>query len=102
VPIHNTAWKMGTVAEQWIGYGTTTDCCQFCRILLSNTCHTCAGLITYGKMVQVHELGCEGISRSYVFRGTKDYTAKQVFKQCFGSSWICIDLTLLDPDPYLE
>ena len=36
------------------------------------------GLITYGKMVQVHELGCEGISRSYVFRGTKDYTAKQV------------------------
>jgi len=23
-------------------------------------------------------LGCEGISRSYVFRGTKDYTAKQV------------------------
>ena len=36
------------------------------------------GLITYGKMVQVHELGCEGISRSYVFRGTKDYSAKQV------------------------
>ena len=36
------------------------------------------GLITYGKMVQVHELGCEGISRSYVFRGTKDYTAKQI------------------------
>ena len=40
------------------------------------------GLITYGKMVQVHELGCEGISRSYVFRGTKDYTAKQVRKCC--------------------
>ena len=36
------------------------------------------GLITYGKMVQVHELGCEGISKSFVFRGTKDYTAKQV------------------------
>ena len=36
------------------------------------------GLITFGKMVQVHELGCEGISRSFVFRGTKDYTAKQV------------------------
>jgi hypothetical protein len=47
-------------------------------------------------MVQVHELGCEGISRSYVFRGTKDYTAKQVFKQRFGSSWIRIDLTLLE------
>ena len=29
-------------------------------------------------MVQVHELGCEGISKSFVFRGTKDYTAKQV------------------------
>jgi len=36
------------------------------------------GLITFGTMVQVHELGCEGISRSFVFRGTKDYTAKQV------------------------
>ncbi|CAB4067860.1 SEC23 [Lepeophtheirus salmonis] len=30
------------------------------------------------KMVQVHELGCEGISKSFVFRGTKDYSAKQV------------------------
>ena len=36
------------------------------------------GLITFGKMVQVHELACEGISKSFVFRGTKDYTAKQV------------------------
>ncbi|KAL1130633.1 hypothetical protein AAG570_011875 [Ranatra chinensis] len=36
------------------------------------------GLITFGRMVQVHELGCEGLSRSYVFRGTKDLTAKQV------------------------
>ncbi|XP_059095381.1 protein transport protein Sec23A-like isoform X2 [Tigriopus californicus] len=36
------------------------------------------GLITFGKMVQVHELGCEGIAKSYVFRGTKDYSAKQV------------------------
>ncbi|ELK34787.1 Protein transport protein Sec23A [Myotis davidii] len=38
------------------------------------------GLITFGRMVQVHELGCEGISKSYVFRGTKDLTAKQL--QC--------------------
>uniref|UniRef100_G3VJ41 Protein transport protein SEC23 n=1 Tax=Sarcophilus harrisii TaxID=9305 RepID=G3VJ41_SARHA len=36
------------------------------------------GLITFGRMVQVHELGCEGISKSYVFRGTKDLTAKQL------------------------
>jgi len=36
------------------------------------------GLITFGRMVQVHELACEGCSRSYVFRGTKDLTAKQV------------------------
>ena len=36
------------------------------------------GLITYGKMVQVHELGAEGIAKSYVFRGTKDLTAKQI------------------------
>nr|CAH7737170.1 unnamed protein product [Callosobruchus chinensis] len=36
------------------------------------------GLITFGKMVQVHELGTEGCSKSYVFRGTKDLTAKQI------------------------
>lgn len=36
------------------------------------------GLITFGKMVNVHELGCEGISKSYVFRGTKEIAAKQL------------------------
>lgn len=36
------------------------------------------GLITFGRMIQVHELGCEGIAKSFVFRGTKDYAAKAV------------------------
>ncbi|XP_059135316.1 protein transport protein Sec23A-like isoform X1 [Peromyscus eremicus] len=36
------------------------------------------GLITFGKIVHVHQLGCEGISKSYVFRGTKDLSAKQL------------------------
>jgi protein transport protein SEC23 len=38
------------------------------------------GVITYGRMVSVHEIGAstEGISKSYVFRGTKDLTAKQL------------------------
>lgn len=40
------------------------------------------GLITFGRMVQVHELSCEGISKSYVFRGTKDLTAKQIQVCC--------------------
>ena len=37
-----------------------------------------SGLITYGRMVHIHELCCDGISKSYVFRGTKDITAKQL------------------------
>ena len=36
------------------------------------------GLITFGRMVHLHELNCEGMSRSYVFRGTKELTTKQV------------------------
>lgn len=36
------------------------------------------GLLTFGKMIQVHELGCDGCSKSYVFRGTKDLSAKQI------------------------
>jgi protein transport protein SEC23 len=31
------------------------------------------GLITFGTTVQLHELGVEGCSKSFVFRGTKDY-----------------------------
>lgn len=36
------------------------------------------GLVTFGSMTQVHELGYTECAKSYVFRGTKDYTAKQV------------------------
>ena len=36
------------------------------------------GLITFGKMVHVHELKCEGCSKSYVFRGAKELNAKQM------------------------
>lgn len=37
------------------------------------------GLITFGKMVSVHELGNQnGCAKSYVFRGTKDVSAKQL------------------------
>uniref|UniRef100_A0A4W3JPU2 Protein transport protein SEC23 n=1 Tax=Callorhinchus milii TaxID=7868 RepID=A0A4W3JPU2_CALMI len=52
------------------------------------------GLITFGRMVQVHELNCEGISKSYVFRGTKDLTAKQI-QVCMATSWN-IDMNLTD------
>ncbi|KAK9467407.1 hypothetical protein V1512DRAFT_134871 [Lipomyces arxii] len=36
------------------------------------------GLVTYGTTAQVHELGYAECSKSYVFRGSKEYTAKQV------------------------
>ncbi|TKA64886.1 Protein transport protein SEC23 [Cryomyces minteri] len=36
------------------------------------------GLITFGTMAQVHELGYTECAKSYVFRGSKDYAAKQV------------------------
>ena len=47
------------------------------------------GLITFGKMVQVHELGSEGVSKSYVFRGTKDLNAKQIQVRHHISCWLC-------------
>ena len=31
--------------------------------------------------VQLHELGCEGYTKTYVFRGTKDVTSKQLQEQ---------------------
>ncbi|KAK0313530.1 GTPase-activating protein S23 [Friedmanniomyces endolithicus] len=40
--------------------------------------HALVGLITYGTMAQVHELGYTECAKSYVFRGNKDYTGKQV------------------------
>ncbi|KAJ1647773.1 GTPase-activating protein S23 [Coemansia erecta] len=36
------------------------------------------GLITYGTMVQLHELGYQECAKSYVFRGSKDYNVKQI------------------------
>ncbi|KAF9437263.1 GTPase-activating protein S23 [Entomortierella beljakovae] len=40
--------------------------------------HALVGLITYGTMAQVHELGYSVCPKSHVFRGNKDYTCKQV------------------------
>ncbi|KAJ1728250.1 GTPase-activating protein S23 [Coemansia biformis] len=36
------------------------------------------GLITFGTMVQVHELGHQECPKSHVFRGSKEYNSKQV------------------------
>ncbi|CAN6650916.1 protein transport protein Sec23p [Trichomonascus vanleenenianus] len=36
------------------------------------------GLITFGAMTQVHELGYPNCNKAFVFRGNKEYTAKQV------------------------
>ncbi|TPX32373.1 hypothetical protein SmJEL517_g04553 [Synchytrium microbalum] len=36
------------------------------------------GLITYGTMAQVHELGYSECPKSYVFRGSKEYSSKQI------------------------
>jgi len=40
--------------------------------------HALVGLITYGTMAQVHEIGYNECPKSYVFRGSKEYAAKQV------------------------
>ncbi|CAB4375687.1 protein transporter SEC23 [Rhizophagus irregularis] len=36
------------------------------------------GLITFGTMTQVHELGYSECPKSYVFRGTKEFSSKQI------------------------
>ncbi|KAK4046777.1 GTPase-activating protein S23 [Microbotryomycetes sp. JL221] len=40
--------------------------------------HALVGLITYGTMAQVHELGYTECPKSFVFRGTKEYTTKSI------------------------
>ncbi|CAG8496860.1 7983_t:CDS:2, partial [Cetraspora pellucida] len=40
--------------------------------------HALVGLITFGTMAQVHELGYSECPKSYVFRGTKEYSSKQI------------------------
>jgi protein transport protein SEC23 len=40
--------------------------------------HALVGLITYGTMAQVHEIGYAECPKSYVFRGSKDYNKQQV------------------------
>jgi len=38
------------------------------------------GLVTFGRMVHVHELGVAGMPRAYVFKGAKDVTKEQIQK----------------------
>ncbi|EGF83355.1 hypothetical protein BATDEDRAFT_32725 [Batrachochytrium dendrobatidis JAM81] len=40
--------------------------------------HALVGLITFGTMAQIHELGFSDCPKSYVFRGSKDHTGKQI------------------------
>ncbi|ORX93438.1 copii coat protein [Basidiobolus meristosporus CBS 931.73] len=40
--------------------------------------HALVGLVTFGTMSQVHELGYGECPKSYVFQGTKDYSSKQI------------------------
>lgn len=50
-------------------------------ILLSLTLipeNSLVGLITFGAMVQLHELAFVGCPKSYVFRGNKEVTTKQI------------------------
>uniref|UniRef100_A0A914UZG7 Protein transport protein SEC23 n=1 Tax=Plectus sambesii TaxID=2011161 RepID=A0A914UZG7_9BILA len=50
------------------------------------------GLITFGRMVEVHELGVQGISRSYVFKATTE-------KQLLGQQHEAV-LLLLQGEPH--
>lgn len=36
------------------------------------------GLITFGRMVHIHELNSGSIAKSWVFKGTKDYIGEQL------------------------
>ncbi|KAI9164240.1 GTPase-activating protein S23 [Blastocladiella emersonii ATCC 22665] len=40
--------------------------------------HALVGLVTFGTMVQVHELASTECNKAYVFRGAKEYAAKQI------------------------
>jgi protein transport protein SEC23 len=44
------------------------------------------GLVTYGRMVQVHELGFGELPRSYVFRGSKAYGSSKEIGEMLGLS----------------
>lgn len=50
-------------------------------LVLSLSClppNALVGLITFGTMVQVYDLGSSSVNKSYIFRGNKDYSDKQV------------------------
>lgn len=72
--------------------GALKDSLQMSLSLLPS--NALIGLITFGRMVQVHELGCDGCSKSYVFRGTKDLQPKQV-QDMLGNSQVLSYLSLI-------
>ncbi|KAI5055920.1 hypothetical protein GOP47_0029441 [Adiantum capillus-veneris] len=43
--------------------------------------HALVGLITFGTQIQVHELGCTEMPKSYIFRGSKDIKKEAILDQ---------------------
>ncbi|TEY77669.1 hypothetical protein BOTCAL_0052g00060 [Botryotinia calthae] len=56
------------------------------------------GLVTFGTMAQVHEIGYTECPKSYVFRGSKDYTAKQI-QEMLGLSAAGLRPGMQQPQP---
>jgi len=51
---------------------------QVLQLLSSTAPNSLLGLITYGTVVQLHELGFEHCAKSYTFKGTKDLSPTQL------------------------
>jgi len=51
---------------------------QALQLLSSTSPHALVGLITFGTVVQIHELGFEHCAKSYTFKGTKDLPPQQL------------------------
>ena len=60
-----------------ITFGRMVGVVFFCLVLI-----VCLSLALFCCIqVQLHELGCEGYCKSYVFRGNKDISVKQLQEQ---------------------
>ena len=59
---------------------------QACIQALSLPENALVGLVTFGTHVHVHELGFADCPKSYVFRGSKEFTSQQIQDQLFAGN----------------
>lgn len=81
-------WVVDTCMEEQELQALKDSLEQVLQLLSTTAPHALIGLITFGTVVHIHELGFELCSKCYTFKGTKDPTPSQLVCSATRASFV--------------